>query len=389
MYILGIRADKLTSSDIIRLINNQIQESKTLDYKKELNLSKDKDKKEFLFDISAMYNTEGGCIIYGIEELKDENNLNTGKPNKISGIYIENSDKLNQQIEDIIKNSTEPSISQLLINEIEVDGLNVLVLGIPKGLGLPAMVTFSQTNKFYKRRNSGKFLVDVYELNQMFMQNQILVDKVKKFRRNRISEVLLNESILNLAGNTIFVIHIIPYSFLENSIMDFAVEKNDLIAQMRPILSQSSGWNSMYNFDGFATFSTTYQMREITSYNQLLRNGVYEIYTSELFYGTRHQKDGFDDEVFMQKTVQCIQQGLGVLNKMKIESPFFVSFSFHNVKGKIMDNNRATSVREFAKNELLFPLIQIPAYESNIMEMMKPSFDILWQSFGFSESPNI
>ncbi len=388
MYILGIRADKLTSSDINRLINNQIQESKTLDYKKELNLSKDKDKKEFLFDVSAMYNTEGGCIIYGIEELKDDKNQNTGKPNKVSGIDIENSDKLIQQIEDIVKNSTEPSISQLLIKEIDVGGLNVMVLGIPKGLGLPAMVTFSQTNKFYKRRNSGKFPVDVYELNQMFMQNQVLFDKAKNLRKNRISEVLLKENIPNLVGDTIFLIHIIPYSFLENSISDFAVEKNDLTKQMKPLLSQSTGWNLMYNLDGFATFATTYQMREITSYNQLFRNGVYEIYTSELFYGTRHQKEGFDDEVFMRKTVECIKQGLDVLNKMKIESPFFVSFSFHNVKGKIMDNNRATFVREFTKNDLLFPLIQIPAYESDIMNKMKPSFDILWQSFGYAKSPN-
>lgn len=392
MYILGIRVDKLTPSDITRLIDNQIQESKTLDYKKELNFSKEKDKKEFLFDVSAMYNTEGGCIIFGIEELKDEKNQNTGKPSKVSGIEIENSDKLIQQIEDIIKNSTEPSISQLLINVIELGNLNVLALGIPKSLGLPAMVTFNQTNKFYKRRNSGKFPVDVYELNQMFMQNQVLIEKAKKFRQNRISEVLLKENIPNLVGDTVFLIHIIPYSFLENSINDFAVEKNDLTKEMRPILSQSNGWNEMYNLDGFATyttFSTTYQLRQITSYNQLFRNGVYEIYTSELFYGIRHKKEAFDNEVFIRKTIQCIHQGLDVLNKMKIESPFLVSFSFHNVKGKVMDNNRTTFVREFTKNEVLFPLIQIPAYKSDIMELMKPNFDILWQSFGFPKSPNI
>lgn len=389
MYILGKRADKLNSSDIIRLIDNQIQESKTLDYKKELNLSKDKDKKEFLFDVSAMFNTEGGCIIFGIEELKDDKNQNTGRPNKICGIEIENSDKLVQQIEDIVKNSTEPSISQLLINEIQVSDLKVLVLGIPKCLALPAMVTFSQTNKFYKRRNSGKFPVDVYELNQMFMQNQILIEKAKDFQKKRISEVLSKENIPNLAGDSIFLIHIIPFSFLENLITDFAVQNNDLTTKMRPILSQSTGWNLMYNLDGFATFAANHQMREITSYNQLFRNGVYEIYSSELFYRTRHQKDGFDNEYFMQKTVQCIEQGLDVLNKMKIESPFLVSFSFHNVIGKIMDYNRATFIREFTKNELVFPLIQIPAYESDIMKLMKPNFDILWQSFGFAKSPNI
>ena len=101
MYLLGKRADEITEFDINRLLENQIQENKNLDYKRDLNLSKDSDKKEFLFDISAMYNTDGGCFIFGIEELKDEKGQNTGKPSKIAGLKIENSDKLIQQIEDI------------------------------------------------------------------------------------------------------------------------------------------------------------------------------------------------------------------------------------------------------------------------------------------------
>ena len=88
MYILGIRADKLQVADIKRLVENQIQENSNLDYKKELSISKDKDKKEFLFDVSAMYNTDGGCLVFGIEEEKDINNQNTGKPKKITGILI-------------------------------------------------------------------------------------------------------------------------------------------------------------------------------------------------------------------------------------------------------------------------------------------------------------
>src|SRR5690606_4368445 len=140
----------------------------------------------FLFDVSAMYNTDGGCIVFGIEEEKDSNGHNTGKPESIVGIEISNPDKLIQQIEEIVKNSTEPSISHLLLRVIEVDLKKILIIGVPKGLGLPSMVTFNQTNKFYKRRNSGKFAVDVYELNNMFMQNQALREKANTFRNERI-----------------------------------------------------------------------------------------------------------------------------------------------------------------------------------------------------------
>lgn len=388
MYILGIRADKLVESDIKRLISNQIQENKSLDYKKELHISKDNDKKEFLYDISAMYNTDGGCIVFGIEEEKDSKNQNTGKPLKVTGIEIENSDKLIQQIEDIVKNSTEPSINHLIINEINIDGNNVLVIGIPKGLGLPSMVTFNQSNKFFKRRISGKYAVDVYELNQMFMQNQVLSEKANNFRKDRITKVLSQNSIPNLNVQNSIFIHIIPFGFLDYQILDFSTAENGLTTKMRPIYA--NGWDKMYNIDGFATFATSYDRQTVTSYNQIFRNGVYEVYSSDLFYETRHNnKWGFSGQSFIEETTKTINEGLFVLNEMKVEPPFLISFSFHNVLGKIMDNDRSFYSREFKQNEIIFPLILVHTYESDVKRLLKPNFDILWQSFGFAKSPDI
>jgi hypothetical protein len=388
MYILGIRADNVTESDIKRLIENQIQENKSLDYKKELHISKDAEKKEFLYDISAMYNTDGGCLIFGIEEEKDSKGQNTGKPLKVTGIQIDNSDKLTQQIEDIVKNCTEPSINHLIIKEVIVDSLNVLIIGIPKGLGLPTMVTFNQSNKFYKRRISGKYAVDVYELNHMFMQNQVLSEKANSFRKERIESVLSQNSIPNLDVQNSIFIHIIPFGFLDYQILDFTTAENSLTTKMRPIYA--NGWDKMYNIDGFATFATSSDRQTVTSYNQIFRNGVYEVYSSELFYQTRHNNQlGFSGQSIMEEIIRNVQEGLFVLKEMKVEPPFLISFSFHNVIGKIMDNDRSYYTRSFKQNEILFPLILFPTYETDIKISLKANFDILWQSFGFSKSPEI
>ncbi|HEX3933110.1 MAG TPA: ATP-binding protein [Puia sp.] len=174
MYLFGKRADTLKEEDILRLVSNKIPENKSLDYKRDLKLSQDKDRKEFLFDVTSMANTDGGCLVYGIEEAKDEKGQNTGIPEMIVGFGIDNFDKLAQAIEDNIKGNTEPRITNIALNPITVKNKNVLVVGISKSLGLPVMVTFNETNKFYRRRNSGKYCVDVYELNQMFMQNLVL-----------------------------------------------------------------------------------------------------------------------------------------------------------------------------------------------------------------------
>lgn len=388
MYILGIRADKVDEELIKRLIENQVQESKSLDYKRDLNISKDKDKKEFLFDISAMYNTDGGCFVFGIDELKDNNGQNTGKPNEILGIEIDNFDKLTQQIEDIVKNSSEPSISTLILNEIDIDDKKVLVIGVPKGLGLPSMVTFNQTNKFYKRRNSGKFAVDVYELNQMFMQNQILTEKANEFRSSRLEKVLNKEIMPNLKTDTSFFIHIIPYSFLDNKTINLSFAKEKYNLKMKPL--NSYGWDNMFNIDGYASFSTTSDRKEISSYNQLFRNGIYEAYSSEIFYQTRHQnKLGFDGEHLIEETLNLIKDCLFILNEMEVEPPFLISFSFHNVLGKILDHSRGYYAKGFAQNKIVFPLIQIDNYSENIYEKLRPNFDILYQALGFEKSPKI
>lgn len=68
MFLLGKSVEQLEIQDILRLVENQIPETKTLDYKKELKLQQGQDKKEFLYDVTSMYNTDGGCLIYGIEE---------------------------------------------------------------------------------------------------------------------------------------------------------------------------------------------------------------------------------------------------------------------------------------------------------------------------------
>lgn len=281
MFLLSKKVDALTESDIQNLIESQVAESRLLDYKKVLKVGSDKDRKEFLYDISAMYNTDGGCIIYGIEEAKDDNGHNTGTPFQIDGINIENEDKLVQSLESTIEGNTDPKIGPLLFKVLDMNERKVLVIGIPKRLGPPSMITFKQSNKFYCRRNSGKYLADTRELRNMFVQDQLIRDKIQQFREERTAKVISRHAFPNLETTSSFFIQIVPYSLLENQIVDFQSHENVLIKYMRPMYSEG-GYSTMYNLYGFATHRS--DAGKVKSYVQLIRNGSYESYTSDLFY---------------------------------------------------------------------------------------------------------
>jgi predicted HTH transcriptional regulator len=80
-----------TKSDLQRLVDDEIPESLTLDYKKSPALAKDSaSRDELCKDVSAFANSAGGRIIYGIPE-KDQKPqpLDSGVPNdKISREWI-------------------------------------------------------------------------------------------------------------------------------------------------------------------------------------------------------------------------------------------------------------------------------------------------------------
>ncbi len=387
MYILDKRVDNLTFEDIERLVTNEVKETKTLDYKRDFSLAKDSDKKEFANDITAFYNTDGGCIIYGIEERKDAKNQNTGIPEKIYGITIDNEDKLIQCIEDTIRSNTDPSITNLLIKILKVNDSNdfVLIIGIPKDLWLPSMVTINDSNRFYKRRNTGKYLVDVYELNDMFMQNQVLKEKAESYKNERIQKLLQKEVFPSIHTDRFCMIHIIPYSFLNEKSIDISPAYDMNIGTLMMPMGTRSGCTPIYNIDGYAT----YDANDLSAYNQIIRNGVFEIFSTQFFF----ENPNYDNAICIsgqrvyQSIIESITKSLQVLTKFNIEPPFLISIYFHNIKDTLFLVEHTNMYRKFQYENISLPVTILPAYDSDSKMVLKPLFDILWQCVSYQGCP--
>jgi predicted HTH transcriptional regulator len=83
--IMEQNLDRVSESDIQDLVKNGVQEGKKIEYKQELTINTDSEKKEFLSDFSSFANTVGGYLIYGMKE-------NNGMPIELVGLKINDPD---------------------------------------------------------------------------------------------------------------------------------------------------------------------------------------------------------------------------------------------------------------------------------------------------------
>ena len=129
-----------TPKDLEDLIQNKTEENFSLEYKEARALA---DPKEIAKDISAMANSAGGIVIYGISE-KDKK-----FPERITPINENEFSK--ESLDQIISSNISPKIEGLkIIPPIKVSGGFVYVVEVPQS------TTVHQNTKdfkYYKRRN--------------------------------------------------------------------------------------------------------------------------------------------------------------------------------------------------------------------------------------------
>lgn len=150
-----------TEKDLIQLIDNSIQENIQLDYKSSKALENtEKKKTEISKDVSALANSAGGVLIYGIEE-KDHipKNIDNGfDPTIITKEWLEQ----------IVNSRIQRKIDGVIIRPIELESTNpgrvVYVVSVPQSIRAPHQ---AHDKRFYKRYNFESVPMEEYEIRDV------------------------------------------------------------------------------------------------------------------------------------------------------------------------------------------------------------------------------
>ena len=375
----------ITLNDIEGLKNDEISEGRDIDYKLLLDLDSDDKKRELLSDISSFANSNGGFLIYGIQE-------DNGIIQDICGFEISNLDEMKLKIENLLRTSIEPRISKVEIKSLDLqNNLKVLILKIPKSWSAPHVVKHKKHWKFYSRNSAGKYPFDVSELRNAFMQSESITDKVEKIRLERLSDIVSGNSFRKFKGRTLVCLHIFPFQAFDPG---FSIElpyNMNTILDLSTITRQS--YSSEFNFKGFMTYAITDHKSEyVSAYTQLFRKGYIEAVTDSYSDRLPDGQFNFTIKSFEMKIIDYTNRCLNNLHVLDVEFPVYVAVSMFGFLGAEIyysDDYGSPHAHDFHKlreDQLIFSPISINSLEEPLETQLKPLFDALWNGFGIYQS---
>lgn len=150
------------------LIESEVEESLTLEYKSAEALDKaDLKKKEITKDVSALANSAGGLLVYGIREFSEPDKRHL--PEKITP--VNRAEFPREWLEQVI-NSIRPRIDGILIHSVGLDsGENDVVYVVE----IPQSHTAHQAGnqRYYKRFNFQSVPMEDYEIRDVMFREQM------------------------------------------------------------------------------------------------------------------------------------------------------------------------------------------------------------------------
>ncbi|MFZ5728666.1 MAG: helix-turn-helix domain-containing protein [Pseudomonadota bacterium] len=158
--------EQVSARDITALVDARTPEDRTLEFKRELPGSSPDDIKEFLADATSFANTQGGDILFGIDD-------RDGVAAAVRGLAGDRIDDEILRLENLLRDGVEPRLSGARFAWIEVaPDRGVLLLRISSSLAAPHRVKFRNSARFHARNSRGKYEMDTFELRQAFAASE-------------------------------------------------------------------------------------------------------------------------------------------------------------------------------------------------------------------------
>lgn len=386
--------ESIDEGDLQELIDNQIPEGKSIEYKEALPGNADGDKKEFLADISSFANAAGGDLIFGIRE-------DSGIPVDLCGLQVSDVDAEILRLEGIIQTGIAPRLFRM----VEVQSVSLpskqqryaIIIRIRKSWISPHMVTSS--SKFYTRHSRGRHQLDVSELRTAFILSETTTERIRNFRAERLSNIVAGVMPTRLDEKAPkIVLHIVPFGAFDPALrfdVNSLYGQRDLLEpfawQPRDIpnfLARQAALDNRYNFDGFLISRFFTDWNSPAAYTQVFRNGSLEALDTSILARSGDRRIIYGAE-YERRLLLALKRYLDAQKSLGVEPPLFVMVSLLGINGYTIEHySPSEPSSHIDRADLIVPEIMIDRFDIEIAEAMKPAFDTIWNAAGWRRSMN-
>ena len=193
---------EITEADLREIIGAGLEEHLFLDYKAEPYAGNDDGRKEFLQDVCMFANAQGGLLLIGITERRDDQGQPTGipDPEQRLGVVVGNPEALLQSYDASVAASIEERLPLEAAPVAVADGRTVLAIRVPNSTAKPHCVRFKGHVYFPSRRERHRIHLSVREIKDLAMRTASQLER---------GERLLRESLRGINRSTD-----LPYLFI-------------------------------------------------------------------------------------------------------------------------------------------------------------------------------
>lgn len=375
----------IDQTDILVLVNDGVREEGRLEYKLALPGSSDGEKKEFCADVTAMANSIGGDIIYGIREGEGERE---GVPVSAVGVTVASLDQEERRLRQILQSGVRPRLASPEIHCVDgFDKGSVLVLRVQAGWDAPHMVVAGGSNRFFTRRGAGKQMMDVDELRAAFAARRQRFDALQEWRSKRLETIRLGRGVPTVLPGPKVVVHVIPLIRSASETPTFALEQVRAIVHdhFHPVRPVSGSYSGRPNYEGYIVeYSAN---ADVLGCCQVFRNGRIETVRT---WGFTRREDGsrfVPSQALGDGVIYACTRHIRGLAQLGIDGPFVVLVSLLDVEGVDLAIDRRQNrgdTHRFDRDPLELPDVLLRGDEDapSIARALRPAFDVMWNAAG-------
>jgi Putative DNA-binding domain len=374
--------DKINSQYLQSLCDQRCPESPSLDFKRNLPGNSDREKQEFLKDVCAMANSDGGDIVYGVEEAD-------GCASVVASLSGEVPDAASRRLLQILDAGIEPHITGFVLHQIDTAAGYVLLIRVPASYDGPHCIRVNASRRFVTRNGTSTADMSYDQIRSAFDRTATLAERSRRSIAERLQAIAQRKTPTPLMAGPTWVLHIVPLSGIaERRFVNLREVYNGSFTDFL-----GKGWDGgtrSFNFDGLAIHPGDSLGDGHYSYVHIFRTGVLE---GGQLGGAKRQVGSNGPEraiVWSLSMSQYFHERaetfLRALKRWGFSGPALLQLALLNVQafelgiGEVFHQfSHSTADRP----HLIPPGVWIDAIDQTDVDVaLRPSLDMVWQAFG-------